>query len=201
MKNSICEKMIWYALSPTIFRFIEQYWKDIDIKSIKRLSKDNYKTMISRTPDIGSFRKKSLAPSATPPSLPSSPPVGGSMPHLQSNYFVDIILVLHEQSDPITHESERYEQSLRDKGLPDVPLHSGPLLTGHEGYEGMPLAGRRRLPSSFRILFRNLPVRHVCAALRLSEYGNMGHVEAAMRCGEPPPRQPRGIPHKEKSFG
>lgn len=57
MKNSICEKMIWYALSPTIFRFIEQYWKDIDIKSIKRLSKDNYKAMISRTPDIGSFRK------------------------------------------------------------------------------------------------------------------------------------------------
>ena len=43
MKNSICEKMIWHALSPTIFRFIEQYWKDIDIKSIKRLSKDNYK--------------------------------------------------------------------------------------------------------------------------------------------------------------
>ena len=57
MKNSICEKMIWHALSPTIFRFIEQYWKDIDIKSIKRLSKDNYKAMISRTPDIGSFRK------------------------------------------------------------------------------------------------------------------------------------------------
>lgn len=60
MKNSICEKMIWYALSPTIFRFIEQYWKDIDIKSIKRLSKDNYKAMISRTPDIGSFRKNPL---------------------------------------------------------------------------------------------------------------------------------------------
>lgn len=60
MKNSICEKMIWYALSPTIFRFIEQYWKDIDIKSIKRLSKDNYKAMISRTPDIGSFKKNPL---------------------------------------------------------------------------------------------------------------------------------------------
>jgi len=60
MKNSIYEKMIWYALSPTIFRFIEQYWKDIDIKSIKRLSKDNYKAMISRTPDIGSFRKNPL---------------------------------------------------------------------------------------------------------------------------------------------
>ena len=118
--------------------------------------------------------------------------------NLRDKHYL-LALVLHEQSDSITHESERYEQSLRDKGLPGISLHSGPLLTGHEGYEGMPLAGRRRLPSSFRILFRNLPVRHVCAALRLSEYGNMGRVEAAMRRGEPPPRQPRGIPHKEKS--
>lgn len=45
----------------------------------------------------------------------------------------------------------------------------------------MPLAGRRRLLSSFRVLFRNLLVRHACVALRLSEYGNIGHVEAAMR--------------------
>ena len=47
----------------------------------------------------------------------------------------------------------------------------------------MPLADRKRLPSSFCILFRNLPVRHACAALRLSGYGNIGHVKAAMRRG------------------
>ena len=45
----------------------------------------------------------------------------------------------------------------------------------------MPLAGRRRLLSSFRVLFRNLLVRYTCIALRLSEYGNIGHVGAAMR--------------------
>ena len=60
MKISLCEKIMWYALSPTIFKFIEQYWEDIDIQSIKRLSKGNYKAMISRTPDIGSFRKNTL---------------------------------------------------------------------------------------------------------------------------------------------
>ena len=59
MKNSLCEKIMWYVLSPTIFQFIKQYWKDIDIKSIKRLSK-NYKDMIKRTPDIGSLRKNPL---------------------------------------------------------------------------------------------------------------------------------------------
>lgn len=102
--------------------------------------------------------------------------------NLRDEHYL-LALVLHEQSDPISYEIERYEQFLRDKGLPGISLHSGLLLTGHEGYEDMPLADRKRLLSSFRILFRNLPARHVCAALRLLEYGNMGHVEAAMRRG------------------
>ena len=67
--------------------------------------------------------------------------------NLRDKYYL-LALVLHEQSDSITHEIERYEQSLRDKGLPDIPLHSGSLLTGHGGYEGMPLADRKRLLSS-----------------------------------------------------
>ena len=131
---------------------------------------------------------------------PSRPVDESGSDNLRDKYYL-LALVLYEQSDPITHESERYEQSLRDKSLPDIPLHSSPLLTGHEGYEDMPLVDRKRLLLSFRILFRNLPVCHVCAVLRLSEYGNMGHVEAAIRRGEPPPRQPRGIPHKERSSG
>ncbi len=60
MKNSLCEKIMWYALSPTIFQFIKQYWKNIDIKNVKRISKNNYKDMIKRTPDIGSLRKNPL---------------------------------------------------------------------------------------------------------------------------------------------
>jgi len=60
MKNSLCEKIMWYFLSPTIFKFIKQYWKDIDIKNVKRISKKNYKDMIKRTPDIGSLRKNPL---------------------------------------------------------------------------------------------------------------------------------------------
>lgn len=60
MRNSLCEKIIWNALSPAIFKFIEQHWKDIDIKRIKKLSKDNYNDMIKRTPDIGGFIKNPL---------------------------------------------------------------------------------------------------------------------------------------------
>ena len=77
-----------------------------------------------------------------------SRPVGESgSDNLRDEHYL-LALVLHEQSDSITHEIERYEQSLRDKGLPGISLHSGLLLTGHEGYEGMPLADRKRLLSS-----------------------------------------------------
>ena len=57
MRNSLCEKIIWYALLPSIFKFIEQSWTDIDIKNSKNLSKSNYIDMVKRTLDIGSFRK------------------------------------------------------------------------------------------------------------------------------------------------
>ena len=60
MKNTLCEKIVWYGLSPTIFKFIKENWKEVDIRQIKKLSKQNYKNMIQRTPDIGSLRKNSL---------------------------------------------------------------------------------------------------------------------------------------------
>lgn len=60
MKNSVCEKIIWVALSPTIFKFIKQYWGDVDIKNVKKISKNNYKDMIKRTPDIGSLKDNPL---------------------------------------------------------------------------------------------------------------------------------------------
>lgn len=102
--------------------------------------------------------------------------------NLRDRYYL-VALVLHDQSDPIAHEIERYEASLRDRGLPDIPLHAGPLMTGHEDYEGMAIADRKRMLSSFRVFFRNIPIRYTCIGLRLSEYADAEHVEAAMRRG------------------
>lgn len=102
--------------------------------------------------------------------------------NLRDRYYL-VALVLHDQSEPFALELGRYEQSLRDKGLPDIPLHAGPLMTGHEDYEGMGIADRKRLLSSFRVFFRNLPVRYTCISLRLSEYNGKEQVEASMRRG------------------
>lgn len=114
---------------------------------------------------------------------PSRPVDESGSDNLRDEHYL-LILVLHEQSDSITHEIERYEQSLRDKGLPGISLHSGLLLTGHEGYEGMPLADRKRLLSPSVSSSATCP----CAT-------------SAPRHGELPPRQPHGIPHKERSSG
>lgn len=100
--------------------------------------------------------------------------------NLRDRYYL-VALVLHDQSDLLANEIGRYEQSLRDKGLSDIPLHAGPLMTGHEDYEGMGIADRKRLLSSFRVFFRNIPVRYTCVGLRLSEYSDTAQVEAAMR--------------------
>ena len=56
-----------------------------------------------------------------------------------------LTLVLHDQSDDISNGIARYEASLSQKGLPDIPLHASPLMNGHDDYRGMPAADRTRL--------------------------------------------------------
>lgn len=60
MRNTLCEKLTWLVLSPISFKFIEEHFQGVDIKTIKKKTKINYKVMIKRTPDIGRFKKNSL---------------------------------------------------------------------------------------------------------------------------------------------
>lgn len=60
MKNTICEKLMWRAMIPTIFQYIAAEFKDIDIKEKKEKTHRLYKSMVERTPDIGSFTKNPL---------------------------------------------------------------------------------------------------------------------------------------------
>ncbi len=60
MKNTICEKLMWFSITPTIFRFIRKNWMDLNISQIKKKSKHNYKDMIKRTPDIGPMSQNPL---------------------------------------------------------------------------------------------------------------------------------------------
>lgn len=99
---------------------------------------------------------------------------------LRDKYYL-VTLVLHEQDDDISEGIKLYEQSLAEKGLPDVPFHASPLLNGHDDYEGMALAERKRLLSAFRVFFRHMPVRYTCIALKTKEYPATDEVSNTMR--------------------
>lgn len=100
--------------------------------------------------------------------------------NLRDTYYI-LALVVHDQADALADNIVRYELALREKGLPDVPFHATPLLNGHDAYEGMDLAERKRLLSAFRVFFRHLPVRYGLVVLKMREYSTLADVEAAMR--------------------
>lgn len=100
--------------------------------------------------------------------------------NLRDTYCI-LALVVHEQSDDLGENISRYQAALREKGLPDVPFHATPLLSGHDAYEGMDIAERKRLFSAFRVFFRHLPVRYGLVVLRTKEYATLDDVSAAMR--------------------
>ena len=62
-----------------------------------------------------------------------------------------------------------------------MPFHASPLLNGHDDYEGMELADRKRLLSAFRVFFRHMPVRYTCVALKTKEYPATDEVSNTMR--------------------
>ena len=55
------------------------------------------------------------------------------------------------------------------------------LLNGHDDYENMDPAARKRLLSSFRPFFRHMPVRYACITLKTKEHGDLEGVTTAMR--------------------
>lgn len=60
MKYTFCEKMMWFAMTPTMFRWLKQQRPDWDAAKLKRMSKWTYRKMIDRTPDIGALSKNPL---------------------------------------------------------------------------------------------------------------------------------------------
>ena len=60
MKNTICEKLMWSAMTPAIFKYIAANCKNTDTFRVKKKSRKNFKDMLARTPDIGGFTKNPL---------------------------------------------------------------------------------------------------------------------------------------------
>ena len=95
--------------------------------------------------------------------------------------FYLLTIVLHEQDEDIADCVTQYRNALAQKGLPHLTFHASPLMNGHDDYEGMGIADRKRLLSAFRVAFRHLPIRYTCIALNPAEFVDVNDISNAMR--------------------
>ena len=84
----------------------------------------------------------------------------------ESEYYL-LTLVFHDQNEDILERIRMYEQALRDRRLPDIPFHAGPLFNGHDDYESIPI----RLSGICQS-----PIRHLLTASMIFEVSkNLKH--------------------------
>lgn len=98
----------------------------------------------------------------------------------ESKYYL-LTLVLHEQDSGIDGQIKLYERALHDKGLPDIPLHTSPLLNGHDDYEGIDIQDRKRLLQSFFTMLQHMPIKYHTFAYKKNDFYNDGELIAKMR--------------------
>ena len=60
MTYTYCERLMWAAIAPAAFRYLARQELGWDISALKQLSKQIYRQMVSRTPDIGSMMENPL---------------------------------------------------------------------------------------------------------------------------------------------
>ena len=90
----------------------------------------------------------------------------------ETSRFYLITLVFHEQHKRIEDIVTPYSRALKEKGLPDIPMHLGPLLQGHDEYEYMDVGTRKGLLYSFTVLIQHLPFSYVTFAYKKAEFRN-----------------------------
>ena len=87
----------------------------------------------------------------------------------ESRYYL-VTLVFHDQAQSISDRLSAYERSLNDARLLDIPLHTSPLMNGHDAYEDLGLSTRKHLLYAFFIMFQRLPIRYVTFLYRKAEF-------------------------------
>lgn len=98
----------------------------------------------------------------------------------ESRYYL-LTIVFHDQDTDIAPQLALYECSLRDRGLPDIPLHADPLMNGHDDYANMDIQERKRLLQSFFTMLQHMPVRYHTFCYQKSQFSDNGALMARMR--------------------
>lgn len=92
-----------------------------------------------------------------------------------------VTLVMHDQSNDLADSIARYEHSLYQRGLPNIPFHAVDLLNGHEGYRGLDAQTRAKMLASFRVFFRHLPISYKSFVFKTREFESTQEISDALR--------------------
>ena len=86
----------------------------------------------------------------------------------KARYYL-LTLVIHDQSESIADKIARYDQSLLDSDLPNIP------------YEGIGLQARKKMLYSFNVLTQRLPISYRTFTYRRSEFDDLAKLTARMK--------------------
>lgn len=99
----------------------------------------------------------------------------------QSAKYYLVTLVFHNQSASVAEIIERYEQALRLRGLPDIPLHMNPLMHGNESYGAMDIHLRNRLLASFATFANKCPITYITFSYQRNKFKSDATMFTGMR--------------------
>lgn len=100
--------------------------------------------------------------------------------NLRANHYL-LTLVFHEQSDPLGSSIRIYENSLKDRGLVDIPFHSSPLMNAHDKYSSLSVGERKQLLTAFRVFVRKTPITYTCIRIDIHPEDTREKVTNTMR--------------------
>lgn len=86
-----------------------------------------------------------------------------------AKYYL-LALVLHDQSQDVFEHIGRYESTLAQRGLRDIPLHMNPLMRANEDYKGMTAQERNRLLTCFGSFAWKCPFSYEVLSYRKSHF-------------------------------
>lgn len=98
----------------------------------------------------------------------------------ESKYYL-LALVFHDQNNELEHTINLYEQSLRDRHLPNIPFHFSPLLRANEGYQGFDIRSRSSLLMSFNTFSQHTPFSYHVFTYQKDRYNSFETLGYTMR--------------------
>lgn len=101
-------------------------------------------------------------------------------PGSQSKYYA-LTLVFHNQDGEIIQSFNKYEQYLAESKLPNIPMHTQPLLNGNGEYQSLPVSFRQRLLTAFFFMTKQLPIKYVTFLYKKSEFNSLNKLEYRIR--------------------